>query len=387
MPRKKDIPQIDSPETNEFEWEEVSRLPHRSVEGSVTDPQVLIAEARARTADAKLKRTAWRIGARPAVALACFALGTVGLASCGSDLLDKFKSGVLHEDVQVSPYNALKRITLPNKPILVEGEGTGTAEVQTRPESDIPVLGGIFNSTVAKVMDKKTSAEREGVVQVGTKRNAITLRPFKLPLSEDGKQRYGIQANVDIKKLFSQVSMESARDKDGESKVNTDDDFFAFETVDGAAERGVNTADIADSGFKVACGKMLVKGLKAGVMVNVEDQINTARQLLEAMPGKREQTTAGLLKEMLQPDIKVNYVETYRNRKGIVNTRIVAGAAVQLPQETIYTSKGLAEKMGKSSDNVHVTQTGTCTPTGDALQQYYDILNKSNGIDTTKLGL
>lgn len=330
----------------------------------------------------KVKRTGVKWGIRVAggLAIAAFGVGQIG------GIIDKFKSGVLHEDMQISPGNALSKVTLPNKAILVEGEGMGAAEIQTKPESDLPVVGGLFNHTVANWADKSTTVERTGVVQVGTLRNAVSLQPYELPGTKTGaEKKWGVQAKVNVTRLFSQASMKTARDENGDPKVNTDDDLFAMETADGAAERGVKVADIADSIFQKKCSEQLVHVVPAGVMVHVKDQINATVGLLKAMSGSREQATAAALAKMVRQPIKVSFVKPSPIGEGGLQPASVTD--VHLSATATYTRDRLAKSMGKSPDNVRFGQTGACTFTGPAARQYNELLNKSRGIESANPGV
>jgi hypothetical protein len=292
----------------------------------------------------------------------------------------------LHESAAITPGTALRKVTLPNKSILVEGAGTGAVQLQTKPESNIPVVGALFNHTVANLADKSTSTKRTGVVQVGTLRNAITLRPYPLPGAKTGaKKEWGIQANVNVKRLFSQASMHPALDSNGNPQVKTDDDWFAFETVDGAAKRGIKVSDIADSIFKRECGTQLLPIIPAGVMVQVKDQLRATAGLLEALPGDGDKATAKALSNMAQKPIKVAFVKPApAGQRGFQAASL---KDIQLPTATPFTSASLAKSMGKSPDTVHLEQNGSCTFTGPAARQYNNLLNRSNGVQPLKPGL
>ncbi|MGI9027903.1 MAG: hypothetical protein ACR2FM_03650 [Candidatus Saccharimonadales bacterium] len=355
----------------------------------IAENNVRAAEALAGAENSKVKRTGVKWTIRTVGAIVLATVVTAGALDKLDDIADKFKSGIVHEDTQISPENALEEITLPDMAILVQGKGTGATQVQARPSSDIPLFGAIYNGTLAKLQDKSTVVRRRGAVQVGTKRGAITLQPYDIPKTAGSEEKkYGARAEVNVGRLFSQVVAIADRDKNGEPKVDVDDDFLASESTEDGAKRGVTVSDVAEDGLRDSCSEVLKYALPAGVIDHVSNELQNAIDLVKAVDDPKKQSAATVLEEMTKHRIDVTFVETYTTQTGSLSTRPVKVDAVRFSDDIKSPQKSLAKTFNTTPENIIVSQKGSsCALKGKAPKQFNDLLNKSNGTKPIEVGV
>ncbi len=255
------------------------------------------AAALADTAHSKVRRIAAKWGIRTAGGLAAIGMGGYGASQTFDkfgDFVDKFASGgVVHEAVIITPENAIDKLSFPGKTIYVQGEGTGSAQVQARPQSDIPLIGSIYNSLYAPFQDKSTVVGRRAAAQIGTRLGAITKSLYEVPGTRaDDKIQYGLQLNVNVAGLFTQVITEADRDADGKSKVDTDDDLLVRESRDDTANRGITVADLAGDEFRKSCSRKLKYVLPYSIKKFARTAMNDEIIFNKAIANATKQATA-----------------------------------------------------------------------------------------------
>jgi hypothetical protein len=310
--------------------------------------------------------------------LAMIAAGAALVGVCVKgieDFGDNFKGAVPHQDIKGKIQNTLSKVTLPNTAILVEGTGSGTAQVNARPESNIPVVGSIFNHTLATLMDMNAYAKREGTVQIASKRNAISLSPVQAPTLVNGKTKslWQIKARVNAQDLYTTSHMDYAVEN-GKKQLIPGKGLLAVPTIDGVSKRDGWVTNWADRSFQQACGQALTIDIPAGVEKHVRDEVNETAKLLDT-PGHRD--SARLLRTLASRHVIVELYEMRRGDNGLVEPHTISPRDVALPE--IFNPVKVANEIHAAKGNVHF-ETGVkdCTFTGDAMKQQLQILGTPN---------
>lgn len=307
------------------------------------------------------------------------AMGVAAIVGTGYVVLegvDKVAKGAEsakpHGDMQAQVDNVLQNVKKSKKSILIEGEGRSTAQVNVRSESNAPVVGGLYNATVAKGTDRKAVASRGGDVQVGVGRDAIKLEAYELSKEAGNGLKWGIRAKVEADKVFAQTANMRNLTKGGELQSTADNDFLSFGSDKGTAQRSGLAAELADTSLSDACGS----ALKATVPEGVEDMVRYqvgAGTILEDVPG--HQKSADLLKRLAKGPIDVVLTGSHGQP--------VEPADISLPRSS-PGKEAVAGMLDTSPEDITmVSGAEECRFTGTAFQDQLEIL----GLPDNRQGL
>lgn len=233
-------------------------------------------------------------------------LGTGYMALKGVDKVTKgAESAKPHGDMQSEISNTIKRVKFSKKAPLIEGEGDSSAEINVRSESNAPVVGGIWNATVGKWTDRNARAEREGTVELGVERNAITLESVRLPQKARNGSEYGLRAYVDASKVYSRTVNPQYRSEGGELQTSAANDTLSFASDKGTSQRAGMATTLADSTFRRACGDAITPTLRRGAEDYIRYQVGIGT-VLEGIPN--QQQSVKLLRQLSTGPVEVEFL-------------------------------------------------------------------------------
>ncbi len=303
-----------------------------------------------------------------------------GITNFGSDLFGRVKEAVPHTELQAEANNVLYHVGTPDKTILVEGTGTGSAAIDLElGSSGVPVGSSLWNTFVAGFTKRTASATREGKVQIGSDKGAWTLSSYFNNVKNPDKQ-WGIQATVDADKLFLQrADMQYAANSSGKRIPDGYDAELVklasvFGIDSGMAERTGDVTTISDDVFEDTCGPALRSDIPTGVGTAVKAEVLNKAELFQTQPDMQQ--AAKKLAKMASLPVRVVIQRTRVDGHGQLLTQTIDPSAVALPQTASPTRQEIATVFHLPLKSVRVNATD-CYFTGPAIQDQEHILAQS----------
>lgn len=332
----------------------------KNLEAQAGQGDAAAAEAFARGQKSKTRRAA-------IVTAAALAVTGTGMYSC-HEVVKQFKGTVPQEDIQAKIQSQLDKVSLPNKAILVEGTGNGSAKINVRYKLDTPVIRTLFNHTIASHTDMSASAQRAGAIQIVSENNAIRLSATKAPDPKSGRSNWAIKADVAADLLSSQTANMRT------TALTSSADFLSFATVQGVTKRVGWVTQWADRSFLNNCGRALTPDISAGVSKFVRSQVTSTADIEQSLGHASD---AKLLRSLARQPPVVTFNAPDAVAGGSLAPHEIAASQVKLPTTFVPSGASMAHELGKSPDDVHLdTGAQDCSFTGDALRQQMQILGK-----------
>jgi hypothetical protein len=306
-----------------------------------------------------------------------------GLAGLPSKIWDDIKGAAPHPELNGQVFNAIEKVSLPDRTTLVEAQGKSSAKIGMEFDWSFPVLGWFWNHTAAKLTTMNASAQRYGDVEINAAQGAITLSPYHTN-THDPNRQWGITATVDPDKLSFGKDMNYVLDSSGQPEVQSNDGLLVrIAGVVGIssdqAKRVANTTTISDTSFEDGCGPALILDIQTGVMKSVRYYTDSVAGLLPPTP--EAQKSARLLKGMEQEPIHVVFQRQRVNHHGQVTTDNISPVEVTVPQQYVQTRQTIASTFHLSPNSVQF-DTG-CYFTGPAITDQEQILAQAASTTST----